>query len=90
MVVQGYLSMNTNLPDADYSELEDAGFVQPWDQWSNSTWLKFLNQQAMHFITSDIPYTEKAEVSRVCLNRVSHVARCGQVAPGDAIVAVKG
>lgn len=64
LVVQGYLSMNTNLPNADYSELEDAGFVQPWGQWSNSTWLKFLNQQAMHFITSDIPYTERAEVCR--------------------------
>eukprot|EP01043_Picozoa_sp_COSAG02_P061135 COSAG02_NODE_8146_length_2690_cov_3.119259_1_plen_740_part_00 len=60
----GYLSMNTNLPDVDYSELEDAGFVEPWKEWSNRTWTEFLNQQAMHFITSDIPYTDKAEVCR--------------------------
>ena len=38
----GFLSMNTNLPYADYSELEDAKFLQPWGNWSNATWHSFL------------------------------------------------
>lgn len=60
----GYLSMGTNAPYTVYSELENSGYKQPWAAWDNSTWEHFLAHQSMHFLTSDIPYTERAEVCR--------------------------
>ena len=60
----GYLSMGTNVPYTVYSELENSGYKQPWAVWNDSTWERFLAQQSMHYLTSDIPYTERAEICR--------------------------
>jgi hypothetical protein len=60
----GYLSMNSNLPDVVYSELEDAGYSTPWGNWTEKTMETFLKHQSMHFVTTNIPYTKKNDPCR--------------------------
>lgn len=54
----GYLSMNSNLPSVDYSELQDAGYTKPWGNWSAEEMENFLELQSMHFVTTNIPYVK--------------------------------
>ena len=62
----GYLSLNPNLPNTVYSQLEDAGYTRPWGNWTPAAMEEFLELQSMHYVTTDIPYTGKCDPCRKC------------------------